>query len=215
MLIAPDIASFSPISGPVGTEITIQGSNFLQVTGVAFAGIPASNFSVESPATVRATVPYGVSIARVSITTADSGTATSAAEFTVVIPDDGPAQAVLTDDSFVRSSRPTNNYGDDDELRVRKTSSTEYHTYLKFQVTGLSTAPTMATLRLNVIDESPDGGEVYLVSNEYKGSTDPWTEDGLTWGNAPVIAGQPIHSIGTTRVGRFICTLESADQQLR
>src|SRR5207248_10611 len=80
----PTIASFSPTSGPVGTSVTISGTNFTGATVVAFNGTSAS-FTVTSATAIQATVPAGATSGSLSVTT-PGGTATSAGSFTVVSP---------------------------------------------------------------------------------------------------------------------------------
>src|SRR5207237_3747379 len=52
----PTIASFAPGSGPVGTSVTISGTNFSGATAVTFNGVSAS-FAVTSATSIQATVP--------------------------------------------------------------------------------------------------------------------------------------------------------------
>lgn len=77
---APTVTSFSPTSGPVGTTVTIEGTNFTG-TSVAFAGTEAS-FTVESSTRITAVVPAGATTGPITVTTG-SGTATSATDFVV------------------------------------------------------------------------------------------------------------------------------------
>lgn len=55
----PSVASVSPISGPVagGTTVTIGGSGFSGATAVAFGGVAASNYTVNSATAIVATAP--------------------------------------------------------------------------------------------------------------------------------------------------------------
>src|SRR6266513_2780163 len=80
----PTISSFTPSSGPVGTSVTISGTNFNGATAVLFNSVSAS-FTVSSATAITATVPAGVSSGPISVTTSD-GTASSAASFTVINP---------------------------------------------------------------------------------------------------------------------------------
>jgi hypothetical protein len=68
LLAPPVVTSFTPAGGPVGTEVTILGSDFLSVTAVAFNGTPASVFTVDSDVQVRAIVPAGAATGPVTAT---------------------------------------------------------------------------------------------------------------------------------------------------
>jgi hypothetical protein len=81
---APTITTFAPASGPVGTSVTISGTNFTGATAVMFNGITAA-FTVNSSTTIQATVPAGATTGPLSVT-APGGTATSPSAFTVVSP---------------------------------------------------------------------------------------------------------------------------------
>src|SRR5207237_487698 len=80
----PTITGFTPASGPVGTGVTISGSNFTGTTGVAFNGASAT-FTVNSATSIQATVPAGATTGTISVTT-PGGTATSPGSFTVISP---------------------------------------------------------------------------------------------------------------------------------
>src|SRR4029077_1720965 len=80
----PTITSFAPTSGPVGTSVTISGTNFTGATAVRFNTLSAS-FTVTSATAIQATVPAGATTGALSVTT-PAGTATSSAAFTVVPP---------------------------------------------------------------------------------------------------------------------------------
>lgn len=78
---APTISSFSPTSGPVGTNVSITGSNFTFASAVKFNGTSAS-FAVNSGTSITATVPAGATTGTISVTT-PGGTGTSSSSFTV------------------------------------------------------------------------------------------------------------------------------------
>src|SRR5207237_9783820 len=80
-LVIPQITSFSPTSGAVGTAVTITGVSLKQTTKVTFHGVKAT-FTVNSDTRVTAIVPRGALTGRIAITT-PGGTATSATSFTV------------------------------------------------------------------------------------------------------------------------------------
>jgi hypothetical protein len=78
----PVLDAFTPASGPAGTEVTIKGSGFGGATAVTFNGAPASSFTIDSDAQIRAIVPAGATSGKLVVTTS-VGSATSAASFTV------------------------------------------------------------------------------------------------------------------------------------
>jgi uncharacterized repeat protein (TIGR03803 family) len=80
--VTPQILSFSPPSGPVGTAVTITGVSLTQATKVTFGGVNATTFTVNSDTQVTATVPSGALTGKIAITT-PGGTATSSGTFTV------------------------------------------------------------------------------------------------------------------------------------
>lgn len=83
---APVISSFTPASGPVGTTVTITGSNLSGAGAVTF-GSTAASYTVNSEGTqITATVPAGATSGAISVTTG-GGTATSTSNFTVTSPD--------------------------------------------------------------------------------------------------------------------------------
>lgn len=79
---APTLLGFSPTSGPVGTNVTVTGTNFTNVSSVAFNGTGA-NFTVNSSTEIVTQVPVNATTGPLSVTTA-TGTATSSTSFTVI-----------------------------------------------------------------------------------------------------------------------------------
>jgi len=79
--VIPQIKSFNPTSGPVGTVVTITGVSLTQTTKVTFGGKTAA-FTVNSDTQVTTTVPTGAKTGKIAIATA-GGTATSAGTFTL------------------------------------------------------------------------------------------------------------------------------------
>ncbi len=78
---APTITSFTPPNGPVGTQVTITGTNFTGATSVMFGGKTAV-FTVVDSQTITATVPKGARSGPISVTT-PGGKAGSGSSFIV------------------------------------------------------------------------------------------------------------------------------------
>jgi hypothetical protein len=81
---APTITSFSPTSGKVGTQVSINGTNFTGASKVTFGGgVAATSFTVNGTGTqITTTVPTGARNGPISVTT-PGGTATSSQTFRV------------------------------------------------------------------------------------------------------------------------------------
>jgi uncharacterized repeat protein (TIGR03803 family) len=80
--VTPQILSFSPVSGQVGTSVTIKGVSLTRTSRVTFGGVVASNFTVDSDSEVTAIVPIGAKTGKIVITT-KGGSVTSSGTFTV------------------------------------------------------------------------------------------------------------------------------------
>ena len=80
--ITPSIFSFTPASAMSGTEVTIEGTNLGNTTGVTFGGIAASSFTIVSPTAVKAGVGQGANGS--VVLTSVSGT-TSVSGFTYIV----------------------------------------------------------------------------------------------------------------------------------
>jgi hypothetical protein len=99
---SPVVLAFLPVSGPVGTSVTITGLGFQDsspATGVAFNGTVASSFSVDSTTQITATVPTGATTGPISVTDSE-GTGASLLDFVVT---SSPLPTIL---SFLPSSGP-------------------------------------------------------------------------------------------------------------
>jgi hypothetical protein len=79
----PTILSFLPLSGPVGTSVTITGIGFTGASSVAFAGEPAT-FDLISDLQIDTVVPAHAGTGPISVTT-PGGVATSLLDFTVPV----------------------------------------------------------------------------------------------------------------------------------
>ena len=81
-LVTPQLLSFSPPSGSVGTQVTVTGTGFTQTSEVDFGGDVPAQFTVNSDRQVTATVPAGAQTGPIGVVT-KGGTAISSATFTV------------------------------------------------------------------------------------------------------------------------------------
>jgi uncharacterized repeat protein (TIGR03803 family) len=113
-LVTPQITSFTPTSGIVGTSVMITGVSLTQATKVTIGG-KAASFTVHSDTQVTATVPAGAKTGQhITITTA-GGIATSPLAFAVVpsitsfSPASGPVgtSVTITGNSFTKVTSVT------------------------------------------------------------------------------------------------------------
>ncbi|MCG8603698.1 DNRLRE domain-containing protein, partial [bacterium] len=198
----PTISFFTPASGIRGSEVTISGANFVGVTDIVFNGAPATEFDIDSDNQIRATVPGGATSGSISLTNS-IGTTLSATPFTVST-GIGTFSFFPSDDSYVRSSRETTSFGNDADLKVRTSSTTERNVYLKFNLSSLAGTVESAKIRLECTDGSVAGGSVFSVSNNFIGTGIPWTEEELAWINAPAISGTPLSTLGNVGTGQIV-----------
>src|SRR5262245_5571504 len=78
----PAITSFTPTSGPIGTIVTITGTNLTGATALTFGGTSATTFTVGSSTQITATVPTGAKTGKICVTT-PGGHDCSSQSFTV------------------------------------------------------------------------------------------------------------------------------------
>lgn len=83
----PVVTSFTPTSGGTGIEVTITGTNFINVSAVKFNAttVTAGNYTVVSATQLKAKVPAGAANGKIAVTTPE-GTGTSSGNFTVLVP---------------------------------------------------------------------------------------------------------------------------------
>jgi len=79
---APTVSGFTPVSGPIGTLVTVSGTGFTGATAVSFNGVAATSFSVASETQITATVPAAARSGKIAVTT-PGGTALSPTGFEV------------------------------------------------------------------------------------------------------------------------------------
>lgn len=112
-LVVPQVKSFAPTSGIVGSGVVITGVSLTQATKVTIGGKPAA-FTVNSDTQVTAVVPAGAKTGKIGVTTS-GGSATSSATYFVVpsissfSPTSGPAGTAVTilGNSFTGATKVT------------------------------------------------------------------------------------------------------------
>ena len=94
----------------------------------------------------------------------------------------------------MKSSSGTNNYGTDTELRARLSgSSSNYETYLKFDLSSVSGGVSSAKLRLY---GHLDSTSILNVSQAiFAVSSTTWSETGITWNTRPPSATSPLATV--------------------
>jgi hypothetical protein len=224
VFVDPNISSFSPTSGPVGTTVTINGSGFAGTTSVKFAGTSAS-FTLVSGTKITATVPAGATTGRISVTT-PGGTDTSDARFTVTTgpkptissfsPTSGPVGTTVT-------IRGTNFTGATAVKFAGRSASFTVDTATKITATvpsGAVTGPAFSSTRFRVTTAkptissfSPTSGPVGTLvtingtnftgttSVKFAGTTAPFTVNSSTRIGATVPAGAATGRISVTTPG--------------
>ncbi|MCG8608443.1 IPT/TIG domain-containing protein, partial [bacterium] len=77
-------------------------------------------------------------------------------------------------------------------------------TFMKFEVQGIVGQVQSAAVRLRAVEASNDGGTIFPVSNNFAGSSFPWTEDLLFYSNAPTDLDDPLNSVGAVGNGETV-----------
>jgi uncharacterized repeat protein (TIGR03803 family) len=202
-VVSPKINSFTPANGPVGSAVTITGNTLTGATSVAFNGVPATSFTVNSATKITATVPAGASTGLITVTT-PNGTATSTTVYTVTVPPltlssftptSGPiaTSVTLTGSGFIGATSVTFNGVAATSLTVN--SDTKITTKVPNGVTSgpivvttpagtvTSSNPFLVTPKINSFTPAsgPVGTVVTLTGNTFTGAT------GVTFNGVPAI----------------------------
>lgn len=161
--VTPALTSFAPANGPIGTGVTITGTNFTGVTAVSFGGRSAT-FTANNSGTVTTTVPFGANTGLINVTTLD-GTATSATSFTVT-PGGPPFGLGATPSSQTVAAGASTNY------TVTISRQAGFADNLTFSVSGLPAATT-ATFSPN--PTSGNSSTMTVTTTPRPAQLAPWT----------------------------------------
>jgi subtilisin family serine protease len=102
VILPPTISGFTPASGPVGTLVTVSGTNLDSVTSATLNGTGAGTITHLTASSIRIAVPLGAGPTGNITVTNTAGTATSAGTFTIPFlitsftPGSGPPGTVVT-----------------------------------------------------------------------------------------------------------------------
>ena len=96
---SPTLTTFTPSAGPVGTVVTLTGTNLIGTTEVTFNGTNATTFGVSNATQITAQVPHNASTGTIGIV-CPGGNAVSSAIFTIT------SRTVPTITSFSPASGP-------------------------------------------------------------------------------------------------------------
>ncbi|MCI0690806.1 phytase [candidate division KSB1 bacterium] len=163
---APAILSFLPISGQVGTEVTITGIHFTGATAVVFNGTPATSFTVDSDTRIRAVVPAAAASGKISVITS-AGTAASTVDFTVIqlVAPNAPTQLSANAISSTAIELAWNNASDNEDgfkIERRTTGAFAEIATLGPNTTGFSdnglAAGTTYTYRVRAFNSAGNSG---------------------------------------------------------
>lgn len=146
-LVTPQITTFTPTSGKVGTLVTINGVSLTQTTNTTIGG-KAAAFTVISDTQVRATIPGGAKTGHPITITTLGGVASSPAKFTVVpaiasfTPTSGPVgtSVAISGTSFTGTTKVT--FGGVAATSLQVISDTEVDALVP---TGAVTGPIAVT----------------------------------------------------------------------
>ncbi|MBK8726446.1 MAG: hypothetical protein IPL96_10515 [Holophagaceae bacterium] len=151
MLVSPpSITSFTPTTGPVGTPVTITGTNLTNASSLTFNSTPAI-FTVDSPTSISTTVPLGATTGPIAVTT--PGGPGVGPTFTVTIP---PAPVIT---SFT-ANPATIIVGASSNLNWTVTGAVSLSISGVGAVTGTSTAVSPASTTTYVLTATNGGGNV-------------------------------------------------------
>ncbi len=121
----------------------------------------------------------------------------------VVVTDSQTLTFIPTNDAWVNARYPTQNNGNAKALTTIG-DSLRVNSYLKFNTASVTGTVFSASLRLRVTNASDDGGTIYSVSDNFKGTSDPWTEGALNFNNAPEISGTALDAVGAVSNGQDV-----------
>jgi len=148
---AASLSNVSPISGSIGTTITLTGANFIGVSQVKLNGVNSS-FTVISSTQISVTMPFGGTILSASVTTpcGTSNISTGALTVTSFSPTNGAPGTIITVSGTNMSSVTSVTIGAVTQLILSNTSNSVTF----FLMPGSTTGPITVTTTTGVATSS-------------------------------------------------------------
>jgi hypothetical protein len=104
------------------------------------------------------------------------------------------------EDAYVNAGSPTTNYGSSKTLYVD--NSPVEHSYVQFNIQGLSQAPSSVILKIYANSTSSVGFEVFGVADN------TWVENVINYSNAPAFAGSQTGSSGAIKTSGLFYSID-------
>ncbi|WP_170170332.1 IPT/TIG domain-containing protein [Hymenobacter perfusus] len=197
----PAITGFTPDRGPVGTVVTLSGTDFTGATAVRFNGTAASSYTVTNATTITATVPDGATTGPVTVTTG-GGTATSSTSFSVenavpTLASLDPATQVAGAGGFMLTATGANFIPSSVLYFNGAALSTTYLSETQLSATVPAAAiATAGAYPVTVTSPTPGGGTsgavTFVVAVPFAGLTEPFeqgSKGGYATGNVSFASG--------------------------
>lgn len=105
-------------------------------------------------------------------------------------------ELVPTDDTNFENDDPDASFGDQTILEIENDTQVQV-AYLRFVVDDIDGEITSAVLHLLATEGSDYGGDIFAVDDGDPQMGMQWTEDTLTFNNAPAVQGEPIASFAS------------------
>jgi len=144
--LGPEITAVSPVSGSVGTSVTISGVNFTDVTSVKFNDIEATSFNVVSSSQVMAALPVSGAFTSLKLT-AICGERTlqfSSPVVSSISPSSGPVGTIITLNGSNLGNIQSASVGGTGALILSKTNTTALISVMPGSATGSVSVTSVA-----------------------------------------------------------------------
>jgi hypothetical protein len=162
----PLITGFSPTHGLPGTNVFIQGTNFLGASAVRFAGVNATWFAATNNGFIYAAVPAGAQDGPISVVT-PAGTNTSAAIFNLDYVDLAVGISFSPAYLFTGSNSVwvigVTNYGPADSPDTRLTNTLPFGTFVVSAIASQGTLVTNTGSIVAHLGTLPAGASAHLI----------------------------------------------------